>query len=47
MLAAVEKAYDARSAIVHEGKRVPGLDPVANELDFLLMRLYPEYTRNG
>lgn len=45
-LAAVEKAYDARSAIVHEGKRVPGLDAVANELDFLLLRLYPEYTRN-
>jgi len=41
--ATVEKAYGARSDILHDGKRVPELDAMANELDNMLMRLYPTY----
>lgn len=36
----VEGAYSARSKIVHEGLRVPGLDRLANGMDRLLVRAH-------
>ena len=36
----VESAYDARSKIVHEGQRVPELDPMNSRLLAILQRLY-------
>jgi hypothetical protein len=36
----VDEAYQARSKIVHEGRRVPELDAMANRLEGILLRLY-------
>jgi hypothetical protein len=36
----VDEAYVARSKVVHEGKRVPELESLANQLDVILRRIY-------
>jgi len=36
----VEEAYTARSAIVHDGKRVPELSKMNSELETILVRIY-------
>jgi len=39
----VEEAYLARSKILHEGKRIPEIGPLASSLDMILRRIYRDY----